>query len=209
VPDTSVTGYLIFRRYKTNDAWRGMKMSRNGQELTASLPHQPPAGKLEYFIWLSQQDNMLTLPVNTSIVTRFTGAVPLYVLLPHIIIMFAAMFMSMAAGLEAIANGSRAYRFTLWTTGLLFLGGMILGPVVQKFAFDAFWTGFPFGMDLTDNKTLLAMIAWVLASWRGRSANAKAWIISAAIILLAVYLIPHSMMGSELNYETMQVEVGE
>ena len=54
------------------------------------------------------------------------------------------------------------------------------------------------------------MIAWIAAVWRGRNnKNAKWWIVSATVILLIVYLIPHSMMGSELNYETMNVEVGE
>jgi hypothetical protein len=40
---------------------------------------------------------------------------------------------------------------------------MILGPVVQKFAFGEYWTGFPFGTDLTDNKTLIAFIGWIIA----------------------------------------------
>ena len=210
VPDTSVDGYLVYRRFKANEAWKGMKLQRAGQELTGSLPHQPAAGKLEYFVWLNKDDVLITLPQNVSIITRFTGAVPMYVLLPHILIMFVAMFMSMAAGLEAIANGTRTHIFALWATFSLFLGGMILGPIVQKFAFDAYWTGFPWGMDLTDNKTLVAMIAWIAAAWRGRNnKNAKWWVISASIILLIVYLIPHSVMGSELNYETMKVEVGE
>ena len=187
VPDTAIDGYL-----------------------TGTLPHQPPAGKLEYFVWLQKGNYQITFPEDISIITRFTGAVPLYVLLPHVLIMFIAMFMSMAAGLEALANGHQAYKFTLWAAGLLFLGGMILGPIVQNFAFDAYWTGFPWGMDLTDNKTLFAMIAWIAAVWRGRNnKNAKWWIVFATVILLIVYLIPHSMMGSELNYETMNVEVGE
>jgi len=33
-------------------------------------------------------------------------------------------------------------------------------------------------------------------------------VIAAAIILLAMYSIPHSTLGSELNYETMQVQSG-
>jgi hypothetical protein len=40
---------------------------------------------------------------------------------------------------------------------------MILGPVVQYYAFGEFWTGVPFGWDLTDNKTLVAVIFWALA----------------------------------------------
>ena len=48
---------------------------------------------------------------------------------------------------------------TFLTMGSLFLGGMLLGPIVQNFAFGDYWTGIPFGWDLTDNKTLLAAIA--------------------------------------------------
>ncbi len=40
---------------------------------------------------------------------------------------------------------------------------MILGPIVQKYAFGELWTGIPFGWDLTDNKTLIAFLFWILA----------------------------------------------
>jgi len=67
----------------------------------------------------------------------------------------------------------------------------------------------PFGIDLTDNKTLIAMIAWLLALWKSKNEKTgRWWVISAAIILLAMYSIPHSTLGSELNYETMQVQSG-
>jgi len=210
VPDTAIRGYLIYRRFKANDAWTGMKLERKETELSGSLPHQPPAGKLEYFIWLTKGEDAVMIPKKFSVITRFTGKVPDLVLIPHILIMFIAMFISNAAGLEALMRGARSYKFALWATGLLFLGGMILGPIVQKFAFNEYWTGIPWGMDLTDNKTLIAMIAWIAAVWFGRNNKpARGWIIAASIILIAIYLIPHSMMGSELNYETMQVEVGE
>jgi hypothetical protein len=123
--------------------------------------------------------------------------------------MFIAMLFSTAAGLEALAKSPVAYRFAIWTTAALFIGGMILGPVVQKYAFGEFWTGVPFGFDLTDNKTLLAMLAWIAAVCKGRGNKpARFWIISAAAILLLMYSIPHSVMGSELNYKTMQIETG-
>ena len=46
---------------------------------------------------------------------------------------------------------------------LLFAGGMILGPVVQNFAFGELWTSVPFSWDLTDNKTLVAFTFWIIA----------------------------------------------
>jgi hypothetical protein len=87
---------------------------------------------------------------------------------------------------------------------------MILGPVVQKYAFGEFWAGWPFGKDLTDNKTLVAFVAWIIAVVRLRKNKEKrGWALAAAIILLAIYLIPHSMFGSELDYSTGDIGTGK
>jgi hypothetical protein len=205
-PDTSVRAVLIYRRYQADDNWTGMKMQRENSVLHASLPHQPPAGKLEYFIQLKSGEKELIIPEDRMVVTRFTGFVPRYILFPHILIMFIAMWLSTWAGLEAAFNNDKMYRLTYLTTLFLFAGGMILGPIVQKFAFGDYWTGVPFGFDLTDNKTLVAMLFWIAAVWAGYKKNsARLWIIIASIILLMVYSIPHSVMGSELNYQTMKV----
>jgi hypothetical protein len=209
VPDTSYKAFVVFRRFKADEPWKMMKMHRNEARLIAALPHQPPAGKIEYYIIITDAENYTTVPQNQTVVTRFKGHVPTGVLIPHVLFMFCAMLLSTLAGLEALANGKYIYRFALWTTILLFVGGMVLGPIVQKLAFGQLWTGFPFGMDLTDNKTLIAMLAWLFALWQGRKGrSARAWVIIAAVVLLAVYSIPHSLMGSELNYETMRVETG-
>ena len=92
-------------------------------------------------------------------------------------------------------------KLILWTIGFLFAGGLILGPIVQLFAFDALWTGWPVGTDLTDNKTAVALLAWVVTGIALRNSHrSKAWVLLAAIITLVVYLIPHSLYGSELDY---------
>ncbi len=86
----------------------------------------------------------------------------------------------------------------------LLLGGMILGPVVQKYAFGEFWTGFPYGTDLTDNKTLIAFIGWIIALIAVfRSQKPKWYILIAAIIMFIIFIIPHSLLGSELDYSTL------
>jgi hypothetical protein len=211
VPDTSIHVILMFRRYPANDKWKGMMMSRENDILHGSLPHQPPAGKIEYYLQFKREDAWLNYPQEHPVITRFTGEVPSLVLGSHIIIMFLAMFFSSWAGLEAVFKKDRMYKLALWTTGLLFLGGMILGPVVQRYAFGEFWTGVPFGFDLTDNKTLVTMLFWIVASWVSYKKNQKArlWIIIAAVVLLLVYSIPHSMMGSELDYETGKIGTAE
>jgi len=89
------------------------------------------------------------------------------------------------------------------------IGGMILGPIVQLYAFGDLWTGWPFGGDWTDNKTLFAFVFWVIAFFvlRKNRSN-RLWPIIAFVALLAIYLIPHSMGGSELDYETGKVTTG-
>ncbi|MCK4406396.1 MAG: hypothetical protein KAV44_01845, partial [Bacteroidales bacterium] len=87
------------------------------------------------------------------------------------------------------------------TTICLFIGGLILGPIVQKFAFDAFWTGWPWGHDLTDNKTIVAFIFWLIALIRLiKNKEKSGWALVASIVLLVIYLIPHSVLGSEIDY---------
>ncbi len=84
---------------------------------------------------------------------------------------------------------------------------MILGPIVQKYAFDAYWTGWPFGQDLTDNKTLAAFVLWVAAYFQVKfNPKKRGWVIAAAVLLLAVYLIPHSMFGSEIDFTQETIE---
>jgi hypothetical protein len=201
IPDTTVRGTVDWRRFKSADDWNSLPLTRSQDTLSARLPHQPPAGKLVYRIHLQDARQTVTLPEAGAVVMRFKGDVPTVVLIIHILLIFSAMLFSARAGLEAFAGGLRVRAFTLWTAGLLFIGGLVLGPVVQKYAFDAYWTGWPFGTDLTDNKTALALFAWIVAAFMlPRSAHPKRWIIGAALVTFAVFLIPHSMFGSELDY---------
>ena len=200
VPDQDIKGTISYRRYKSFDQWSTFDMSRDGESLKFLLPHQPPAGKIEYTISLGNKTQHVNLTPEPVII-RFTGSVPLFVLIPHIIIMFLAMLFSTRTGIEAIIKGTKTYKYTIWTIVLLFSGGLILGPIVQKYAFGAYWTGWPFGGDLTDNKTIVALLFWVITFFvlRKHPEN-RLWPILASIMMLVVYLIPHSMFGSEIDH---------
>lgn len=205
VPDTSISAVLVWRRYPTQDDWTRVPMQRRADTLRAALPHQPPAGKLEYHVELLGAADSKIIPKKENAVTRFRGDVPAWAMIPHILFMFFAMLVSTRAGLEALRANGRYLGLAIAASVLMFLGGMIFGPIVQKYAFGAFWTGFPFGTDLTDNKTLIAMIAWIaalIALWRNR--RARGWVIAAAIVTLLIFMIPHSMHGSELDYSTLE-----
>jgi hypothetical protein len=201
VGDTSVTGTLVWRRYPTGEPWTQTLMQREGHQLVARLPHQPPAGKVEYHVLLFRDDEALMIPTDRAVVLRYKGAVPSAILLPHVLLIFAAMLLSTRAGLEALTRHGKTSSYVAWAAGLTLVGGMIFGPLVQYYAFGAAWTGVPFGWDLTDNKTLIAMIGWAaafIATRRNRPA--RGWVLGASILMFVIFLIPHSVLGSQLDY---------
>jgi Na+/melibiose symporter-like transporter len=67
----------------------------------------------------------------------------------------------------------------------------------------------PFGYDLTDNKMLIMWLVWLAACAllgfrpRAREKAGRLAVIAATLIMIAVYLIPHSMHGSQLDYDKL------
>jgi hypothetical protein len=179
-------------------------MIRDQGSLQAELPHQPPAGKLEYYVVLEREGQQVVLPADGSVVIRFKGDVPLWLLIAHVIVIFSAMLFSARTGLELFAREPKVKTLTLSTIGFLLIGGFVLGPAVQWYAFGAWWTGWPLGTDLTDNKTAVALLAWIVAlAALYRSKKPARWSFAAAVVTLVVFLIPHSLLGSELDYRAM------
>jgi hypothetical protein len=210
-PQTAVSGSLHYKRYPTNDDFTAIPLQVYGDQLGARLPAQPPAGKLEYFLTLETAQGSLTIPDNESgsVVMRYKGPTPVYVLLPHVVMMFFAVLLGMRAGLAALFAPAGMTRLSWTTLGLVTVGGMILGPIVQQSAFGAYWTGFPLGYDLTDNKTLIMWLAWaaaclVLLKCSGRELVCRTAVMVAAVVMVVVYLIPHSLRGSELDYSQLE-----
>jgi hypothetical protein len=201
--DPGISGEVIWKRYPTSDEWSVIPMQHKDGVLAAELPWQPPAGKLEYRVKLTGPEGAsVVLPASGSAVIRFKGDVPAPVLILHIVAMFGAMLLSTRAGLEYFSDTGASRWLVPWTLGLLFVGGIILGPVVQKYAFGAYWTGWPVGTDLTDNNTAVAFLGWVSAYFlMRRSRRPLLWGLLAAVVLLVVFMIPHSLLGSELKYE--------
>ncbi len=216
VDDNSVRGFMLYRKYNTKenrkdlnqDKWDTVPMKRTGSVMTAYLPKQPPAGKLEYYFLFRTGDRTYPVLEEKPVVIRYKGDVPAFILIPHILFMFIGMLLANLTGLLAGFKIDKARLYMFITFGLLLIGGMILGPLVQKYAFGELWTGVPFGWDLTDNKTLIAFLAWAVALFMNRKKFNPWFIIAAAIITLAIFSIPHSMFGSELNHTTGSVTTG-
>ncbi|MFK8136793.1 MAG: hypothetical protein AB8E15_00390 [Bdellovibrionales bacterium] len=202
----NMTASLVYKRYPTKDDWHEKKFVSSGTLLTAKLPNQPPAGKLKYFIKINYGSGEQLLGSESEpVMIRFKGDVPTTVLAPHVFFMFLSMFLSALAFFEALMKTDSYVRVGQMTFGCLVVGGLILGPVVQKYAFGVYWAGFPFDADLTDNKLLVGVLAWlfaVLMTWKAK----RVWpVVIAATVLFGVYSIPHSMQGSEYDYEKGKV----
>jgi hypothetical protein len=207
VEDETICGELIWKRYKTNDEWSSVEMKRKDKKLIAFLPNQPPAGKLVYHVILQKGNEAVTLPEVGEVIIRFKGDVPIFFLIPHIIFIFGAMLLSTRTGLEYFNEGKNFKLLTILTFIFVIIGGFIFGPIVQKYAFGEFWTGFPFGHDLTDNKILIGFIGWLLALIAHyKFTNPKHWIVFASILMFIIFLIPHSLLGSELDYNELENE---
>ncbi len=197
-PDAA--GVMIWKRVKSHDDWQTTVLKNSSGKLSAELPPLPAAGKVMYQVYLFEKYKHIPL-TEEPVVLRYKGEVPRGVIIPHIILMILSIVFSVRAGLEAIRRRKQLWSFTLWATGTLFAGGLILGPIVQKFAFDAYWTGWPLGHDLTDNKTAVSFIFWLIALIIiRRRPEKKGWVLVASIIQLIVYLIPHSVLGSEIDF---------
>ncbi len=208
VPDGPITGKLQWRRYPTQEAYTAIEMQRDGDELFAVLPTQPPAGKVEFRVQLEAEEQVAMLPVEGPSVLRYKGDVPAAVLIPHILFMFLGMVWGLRTMLELSAGRHRVRRQAWTSLALMVAGGLMLGPAVQYYAFGEAWTGVPFGWDLTDNKTLVMVVAWGIGcgfvGLKGEIAKrARVAMFVAGVVMLVVYLIPHSLFGSTLNYEAV------
>ena len=234
----SITATIWWRRYPTDDAfgkepmiwhpeqeWRSSTLFdlmnppegvvRNGLgAYTTDLPIQPAAGKVEYYITvdvLGDDQSELHLPAEgETCVLRYKDPVPNSVLFPHISFMILTILVGMRTGLAALL-GTASMRRLAWTTlTCCTIGAMILGPFVQKYAFGHYWTGFPNGSDLTDNKSLIMWVSWIVAcaviglKAKPKETVSRVAVLLATVVMIGVYLIPHSMQGSELDYAAIE-----
>ena len=155
-PSTAVEGRVVYKRYKTGDAFTTLPMvlgpaqdgdRTDGQVLVAALPAQPAAGKLEYFVEVDTPDGTVRIPEAggptddaDNIIIRFKDPVPTPLLVAHVTFMFFSVLIGMRTGLAALFAPDRVWPWPWVTFAGMTIGGMILGPFVQKYAFGEYWT---------------------------------------------------------------------
>jgi hypothetical protein len=211
-PAGATRAVLEWRRFPTDEPYRKLVMEANADgQFETRIPPQPAAGKVEYGILLEFAEGEVSIPAAETVVARYRDSVPAHVLIPHILAMFLSMLVSSRALFEVLRPGApRARVLVLVSMALLVVGGLVLGPLVQKFAFGAYWTGWPLGHDLTDNKTLIAFLAWLPATvlaWR--RADTRLAVTLGWVVMMGIFLIPHSARGSQLDWGEVEAVTEE
>lgn len=146
-------------------------------------------------------------------VVKYKGPVSGFVLVSHIAFMFGSFFFMVLAlfGAIRILKGLEDKKVTVnlvrWVLLLTFIGGWPLGWILNYQAFGILWEGFPFGYDVTDNKTQIMFVFWIVTSllaagsvFKGDEGSDKLGargfaiaVIVSVLVSIGVFLIPHSL----------------
>lgn len=144
---------------------------------------------------------------------KYKGKVSRVVIYLHIIFMFGAFYYMIQSLFSAIgiltgrASKTEAVRMTRWVLICSFIGGWPLGIILNYQAFGVIYEAFPFGYDVTDNKTQLMFLFWLLSALLVRgsffssdesrdrlgSRGFAVAVIVSFVVSLALFLIPHSI----------------
>ncbi|MCU0640254.1 MAG: hypothetical protein MUF59_10365 [Candidatus Krumholzibacteria bacterium] len=144
---------------------------------------------------------------------RYKGEVSTLVLVLHVIFMFGAFFFMVMAALcandlrKGIGTKKLTVKMVRWLILFTFIGGWPLGFILNRQRFGPVWEGFPFGYDVTDNKTQIMFVFWLMVvllgwgSFTGRSPETDRFgdkeysvaVLLASVLSLAIFLIPHSL----------------
>jgi hypothetical protein len=191
----------------------GMTESGDGV-WSGRLPELEKGKRIEYgFIIRGAGAGTDTRSETGAFLLKYKGEVSPTVLVLHILCMFAAFFFVVLClfGALAILRGregiSPTVANTRWVLLFTFIGGWPLGFALNQQRFGTLWEGFPFGYDITDNKTQLMFVFWLVAmilawsSFRGRDprrdiAGPKAFAAAVLICVLVsfiLFLVPHSL----------------
>ncbi len=202
---------VIFYSEKQGGPYQTIDMIPVSDVFTAKLPVLPKGQKWFYHIEVTKGDaKVATFPPDKDQFIKFKGHVSEIILVPHIFSMFATIFLGIMAMLTSfdIARGKgdlrRSVLYTLWTMIFAFIGGFPLGITVAYQAFGVGWGGIPLGWDITDNKTLVLFLLWLITFILARkglrgdkmaiSGKIYAFLVTLSfVVTFATFLIPHSI----------------
>jgi hypothetical protein len=183
----------------------------------AAIPPMAKGKKILYYIDIKDETGGLLARIPDDragpIKLKYEGNVPVFIVIPHIFLMFIAVYLASLALLDAhqvVSKGERLLsmgRNFKWATVAVFFGGYPFGWAMNHFAFGTIWEGIPFGWDFTDNKTQIVFLYLVFLNlsmlgtlYKNRFGGnhfsdktlGRLAIIGFALVL-TIYIIPHSI----------------
>jgi len=188
----------------------------------ASIPHHKKGTKAWYYIeaqnQIADKEIAVTLPDKNSpnfkpILLKFEGHVSPYIILSHVFCNFAAIFFSVLAIFSAVdlkkgkSTLKKSVLFSLFAFIFLFIGFFPLGWALNYFTFGSLWEAFPFGTDVTDNKSQITFLFWLVTlllvkgTILGKNPSKNlvsektysTMVIISFVVTVVMYLIPHSL----------------
>ncbi len=211
---------LVYRIGKDDLIFSPMRPQKENPGLFFGvIPSQPMRSKVYYYISVRDgEKNELTLPdkvnrLNSPFMIKFKGKVTPAVLIAHIIAMFVGIFfifmvlfydIDLLRGKDALKDVGN---LSLLATFFIFLGGMPLGWWVTYQTLGVLWEGIPIGWDITDSKTLIIFLYWLILLYLMKGTvfkkNSKlnvvgektlaVFVLMGVILSFLLYLIPHSI----------------
>jgi hypothetical protein len=193
---------------KGTESWERLDPARvEDGNYVFEVPSKPWTTRYFYRFEARQGGNTVTLARQNGdpMMVKFKGSVPAWIVTCHVLGMFGGfllLILSVFYALE-LARGKNenrtAGRLAWWSWIVLFIGAVPFGIPMNYYAFNVYWEAFPFGGDVTDNKSQIALIIWLLAVLglsfrRGRKTGLA--VVLAGILVLAIFLIPHSAQVS-------------
>jgi hypothetical protein len=170
---------LVYKIGK-DGAYRKIPMNPGSSEenvFEASIPLHAKGKKAWYYLEVisgsGSEEVSVTLPRSNSgkvdpIRLKFEGEVPAYVIIPHILAIFAAFFFATLTLFTAVdmkrgkGTLAKSVKYCAITLLLLFIGFFPFGWAMNYFAFGVLWEAFPFGRDVTDNKSQIMFLFWLV-----------------------------------------------
>jgi hypothetical protein len=196
-----IDGYILYKKYKIDEEYTKLDFVYDGKMSYVNLNiNLPKASKIEYDVFVKKSGYV---KINAKpVVLRFKGYVPSYLLVPHIIFMYLFLFLSTYIFFELNFTNRLNKNIFYISLFVFLLGGFVFGPIVQYYAFEKIWSGFPYGDDLTDNKTLITLLIWIFPIYSlKKNRSIKNSFNLAYFLTTLVYIIPHSVLGSEYRFK--------
>jgi hypothetical protein len=209
-----VRAYVFYRSQGRPYQIAEMRLLEPGKYF-GSIPAHGRGVKVEYYIEAKAGSDLVArVPAREkaeAFQVYFKGRPNRYLLVSHVVVIFIALFFFILSGYLAY-RALKDRRSLLYIPRVAFLGTIAffiasvpLGMAVAYQTYGKPWTGFPFGSDLTDNKSLGILVYWAVCGflYRGslfrkdpsRDLVSMATMpyvhIAGAIITVVLFLIPH------------------